>query len=632
MSFRFALPQLTLLLMFLLICGPLAAGGNGTDPSVTVERHRQHFTVDADGAYTLDVELVKTLNTPAAVDRHAEQSISFNGSLDAVLAIEAWNTKPDGSRVPVGPQQIRDQHEAASLEPPMFQDTRLKVVIFPGVQAGDTLTLRYRLRRHTPLFPGQFDHFTVGQPYRHKDFQLIYDLPASMPLRADAVGFASVATDSAPGRRRHAWRYVDARGDPIERTERGSVSYLDYGRRLAVSTFPDYPAFARAYHARAAPAARPDAAIAALAGQLTQGLDDPRARAIALSDWVRRQLRYVAVYLGPGGVVPHPASSVLANRYGDCKDHAVLLQALLAASGIPSSAALVNGDNAYRLPEVPALGVLNHVIVYVPQLQLFLDPTAKTVAGGYLPPALLGKPVLLADSGRFALTPASQPARSRTRTRFDIGRDGSSRFHVRRTSGGAIAEPYRHAVRRTPQADRERFVRRLLAGLGQTGDGVFEPGETEPRARAPASDDSSDEYTLSFSGATGGFVRLPGPVALATTYDFWGGLADAVFDLGSEPERRQEFVCPAIDAEDELRYALPPRTRVLALPRGLVVDDGSFFYSARYAREKDAVVVKRRLQFRHTAATCTPEDYRRMRPALERMMDDLRAQVVVQGR
>lgn len=620
MPFRFAM-----FLMLLLACGRLAAADSGTDPSVLIERHWQHFTVDADGAYTLDVELAKTMLTPAAVEQHAEQFVGFNGSLDEIISIEAWTTKPDGRRVPVGPEQIRDQHEAASPDAPMFQDTRLKVVIFPGVQAGDTLTLRYSLRRHTPLFPGQFEDFTVARPYRHKDFRLSYDLPASMSLQADAVGFVPEFAVSAPGRRRHAFRYVDGANPRIGQ---GSVSHLDHGRRLAVSTFPDYPAFAQAYHARASAAARPDAAIAALASQLTQGLDDTQARAIALSDWVRRNIRYVAVYLGPGGVVPHPASSVLANRYGDCKDHAVLLQALLAAAGIPSSAALVNGDDAYRLPAVPTLGVLNHVIVYVPQLQLFLDPTAGTVAGGFLPPSLLGKPVLLTESGGFAVTPVYQPARSRTLTRFAIARDGSSRFHVRRTSGGAIAEPYRQAVRATPQAERERFVRRMLAGLGQTGDGLFEPGETEGAGKGSPRDD----YTLGFSGATDGFVRLPGPAALPTTYNFWGGLGDAVFELGREPERRQEFVCPAIDAEDELRYALPPRTRVLALPKGVTVDDGSFFYRSQYARQGDEVVVKRRLQFRHTAATCTPEDYHRMRPALERMMGDLRGQVVLRGR
>ncbi|MCC2957867.1 DUF3857 domain-containing protein [Massilia sp. IC2-477] len=615
--------RLALFLILLFIGGRLLASDNGTDRSVVVERHWQHFTVAEDGSYVLDVELVKTIVTASAVEQHAEQYINYNGSLDTVASIEAWTTKPDGRRVPVGPQQIREQQEAASSDAPMFQDTRLKVVIFPGVQAGDTLTLRYSVRRHTPLFPGQFEDFTIGRPWRHKDFRLTYDLPASMQLQADAVGFVPQATESAPGRRRYSWRYVD--GDN-QRIEQGSVSYLDYGRRLAVSTFPDYAAFAHAYHARAAAASLPDAAITKLAGEITRGLDDPHARASALSDWVRRNIRYVAVYLGPGGVVPHPAASVLVNRYGDCKDHAALLQALLAASGIPSSAALVNGDDAYRLPGVPTLGVLNHVIVYVPQLQLFLDPTAATVAGGFLPPGLLGKPVLLADSGQFAVTPAYQPARSRTATRFDIARDGSSRFHVRRTSSGAIAEPYRQAVRATPQGEREGFVRRMLAGLGQTGEGLFEPGETE------SANGAREDYTLTFSGATDGFVRLPGPVALATTYNFWGGLGDAVFELGREPERRQEFVCPAVDAEDELRYALPPRTRVLALPKGLQVDDGRFFYRSQYARQGNTVLVKRRLQFRHTAATCTPEDYRQMRPALERMMTDLRGQVVVQGR
>jgi len=77
---------------------------------------------------------------------------------------------------------------------------------------------------------------------------------------------------------------------------------------------------------------------------------------------------------------------------------------------------------------------------------------------------------------------------------------------------------------------------------------------------------------------------------------------------------------------------LPARTRVLGLPKPVLVDDGRFFYRAQYARQGDAVVVKRRLQFRHTAATCTPEDYHQMRPALERMKRDLRAQVVVRGR
>ena len=121
-------------------------------------------------------------------------------------------------------------------------------------------------------------------------------------------------------------------------------------------------------------------------------------------------------------------------------------------------------------------------------------------------------------------------------------------------------------------------------------------------------------------------------MGLATTYNFWGGLGDAVSGLVQEPERGQDFVCPSIDAEDTLEFRLPPRARVLALPRPLLVEDGNFAYRSRYARRGNTVAVTRRLQFRHTQATCSPEDYRRMRPALDKMMRDLRTQVVIQKR
>lgn len=616
------------LLLCPMLCSHLAHAraldaDNGTDRSVIVDRYFQHFVVDATGAYTLTVEQAKTIVLREALHEHAQYYIGYNQSLDQVISVEAHTEKADGRLLAVQPHQIRDQQEAASLDAPMFQDTRLKIVVFPDVDAGDRIVVRYVLRRHTPLFPGHFEDLTAARFQRHRDFRLVYDMPASMPLHADAVGFDAAPGAGlpapAPGKRRYAWRYLD--GDNA-RMEAASVSYLDYGKRLAVSTFADYAAFARAYQERAAGKELADDTVAVLAAQVTAGMVERRTRAIALSDWVRKNVRYVGVYLGPGGVVPHAAASVLANRYGDCKDHATLLEALLASAGIDSTVALVNNGDAYRLPDVPTLGVLNHAIVYVPSLQLYLDPTAESVAGGFLPASLLGKPAVLARSGEFAMIPFFQQARNRTFTRFDIQPDGSSRFKVTRTSSGAQAEPYRRVVRATPPAERERFVERMLQGLGRQGGGVLEPGDT---------DGAADDYTLSFRGASSGFTQLPGPSGLATTYDFWGGLGDAVFAFTQEPERRQEFVCPAIDAEDELRFHLPKRAQVLALPRALKVEDANFAYRSRYERRGALVTVRRQLKFRHTAATCSPDDYRRMRPALERMLRDLRSQVVVRG-
>jgi len=616
-----------MLALVMLVFGgaPVLARDTGTDPAVVIDRFIQHYTVEPDGSYQVSVDQAKTIVQQRALRTHGQSTISYNRTLDEVLALEAWTVKPDGRRVPVQPGQVQDQQEAAAApgEAPMFEDTRLKVVVFPEAAVGDQLVVRYVLRRKSALFPGHFEDLSTSPFYANRNFLLIYDMPASMPLYADAVGFVPVPGESPPGRRRYQWRYVN--GDN-ERLEAGSVSYLDYGKRLAVSTFVDYSAFAGAFRTGSAGKTKTSPAIMALARQLTAGLPDARTRALALSDWVRHNIRYVGVYVGPGGVVAHPAATVLENRYGDCKDHAGLLEALLAAAGIESTSVLVNSGNAYKLPAVPTLGVFNHMITYVPALDLYLDPTAESVGAGYLPAGILGKPVLLLKTGGFAMTPILQPERNRSSTWFDIRRDGRSSFRLSKLAAGAMAEPWRTALRDARQAEREAFAQRMLQGLGQKSRGVFDA----EGAKAGANQDG-DEYRMSFSGTSDGFVDLPGPSGLATTYDLWSGLGEAVFKLGEESERRQDFVCPAIDHEDETGFRFPKGVRILAMPRTVNLMDGGIYYRASYERRGNEVKVKRRLTFRHGRATCTPEDFRAMQPALERIIRDLRSQIVVAG-
>lgn len=606
-----------LFICLLLAAGAAAGMDTGTDPSVVIERHLRHYVVEASGAYRLTVDETRLLVEPRAVQAQGQYAIAYNRTLDDVEAVDAYTQKPDGRRVVVLPADIQDQADAASLDAPMFQDTRVRTVIFPEVAVGDRLVVHYVLKRHTPLFPGQFEDLASAPFFAHRSYALVYDMPESLPLHADAVGFALVPAESPPGRRRYQWRYMD--GDNA-RIEADAVSYLDYGRRLAVSTFAGYPAFAAAFRAAGAGKALPSPAIAALARQLTAGLPDTRARVLALSDWIRTNIRYVGVYVGPGGVVPHAASSVLDKRYGDCKDHAVLLQAMLAALGIDATPALVNGANAYRLPDAPTLGVFNHMIVYVPALGLFVDPTAESTLAGYLPPALLDKPVLLLASGSFAMTPVLQPQRVRTAATVDIGRDGRASFKVERTLSGAIAEPFRKAVRDARLAERAQFVERMFDGMGQRGHGVFDAGLV---------DGGGDDYSMAVTGVGDGLANVSGPGALATTYGNWSVVDDAVASLGRERERHQDFVCAAVDAEDETVFRLPPGTRILALPAALRLMNGGLYYEASYARKGAVVTVRRRFTFRHGRATCTPDDYRAMRPTLDRIARDLRSQVIV---
>ncbi len=617
MTFRFTAALLCI------VYGLLSQGqarADDTDPSLVIDCYIQHFIVNTDGSYVLTVDHAKTIAQQRALQPHSQYYISYNRTLDEVSEIAAYTRKPDGRRVPVTADHIKDQQESASTDAPMFQDTRTKVLVFPEVEVGDQLVVRYVLRRHTPLFPGHFEDLSTSPFYDNRQFHLIYDMPASMPLYADAAGFESVPIISAVGRRRYQWHYVNGANDRIEHD---AVSYLDYGKRLAVSTFADYAAFARAYAARAGDLAAPSPTIAALASSITEGIDDPRARVLALSDWVRRNIRYVAVYVGPGGVVPHAAATVLANRYGDCKDHAALLEALLAAIGVDSSAVLLNHGNAYQLPLVPTLGVFNHVITYVPALDLFLDSTAESIAAGFLPSHVMGKRALLAKSGRFIRTPSLQAEQHRTRTRFAVQRNGRSHFSIHKMAGGAIAEPFRQAVRDTGQAERRLLVQHMLQGLGQKGQGVFDAGQVEA---------TGDVYRMAIKGQSDNFAELPGPTGLATSFNFWGGMAETLFAFAQESERTQDFICPAIDSEDETEFVFSRGIRIIAMPVNVALQDRHFRYSASYQRSGNRVTVKRRVQFRHPGMVCSSTDYRAMQPVLQRMLRDLKSQLIISAR
>ncbi len=177
------------------------------------------------------------------------------------------------------------------------------------------------------------------------------------------------------------------------------------------STFRDYAALGRAYAARAWPRSRPSATVAALADRLVPAGTGEREAALLLYGYVASSIRYVATFLGEGRVVPRDAATVLAEGWGDCKDHAALLQALLAAKGIEAQPALISLQSRYSLPDTPGLSALDHVITYVPSLDLFLDSTAPYAPFGLLLASEYDKPVVIADRDRRASEPHPADAR-----------------------------------------------------------------------------------------------------------------------------------------------------------------------------------------------------------------------------
>ena len=127
---------------------------------------------------------------------------------------------------------------------------------------------------------------------------------------------------------------------------------------------------------------KPSDDVVIIAKQLTASKKSVPDKIGAILAKLRQDLSYKAIEFGVRGRMPNTPSETLRLRYGDCKDHAVLLHALLGAVGIESRLTLVNTEWMVQ-DKLPSADQFNHMIVHVPALGegRWIDPTDKTLAG-----------------------------------------------------------------------------------------------------------------------------------------------------------------------------------------------------------------------------------------------------------
>lgn len=589
---------------------------DGTDNSIIIEKDVRTHVINADGSFVATNEIVVLINEERAVKTYSQRSLSYHRTRESLEVVEAYTQKPDGRKISVKADRIKEQQERQSSDAPMFLDTLVKVIIFPEVAVGDRIVLHFKTRNTTALFTNQFEALSYPEFHPTEQYTLIYDLPKNMQLYADARGFKASAPVMGGGRVIYRWDYIPGKKNRIEN---GSVSYLDYGHYLAISTFADFSVFASAYDSRAKTIVT--AEIRQLANSITVNHDNPRDKAIALSDWVRKNIRYVAVSVGAGNIVPHPVDTILANRYGDCKDHVALLESLLAAVAIESTPALINSGNVYTLSKVPTLGVLNHVITYIPSLDLYLDSTAEAIAGGYLPIFELDKPVVFTKSGTLGHTPSTQEGKVENNTVFKVSANGDADFtHSSRITGWP-AEFNRYAIKSMSPVDRNQLVQKILTSYGQTGKGEFSATELEA---------SNNELSIKMVGRSENLVGFPGPTGVSTMSSFAGGIAQNVFAFAAESERVQAFTCISGVTEEQARFEFDKEVSIVAVPKSMTLRHENFEYTSNYLKEPGAVVVRRYLKFNNPRALCSPDDFKGMNSVIGSMVIDLKSQIVVE--
>jgi transglutaminase-like putative cysteine protease len=142
----------------------------------------------------------------------------------------------------------------------------------------------------------------------------------------------------------------------------------------------------------------PSALLKQVADSICKGKTTDLEKAGAIYRWVQNHIKYVAFEEGLEGFVPRQAADVCSKRYGDCKDMASLLTALLKTSGLNAYFTWIGTRSIpYSYTEVPLPITDNHMIsaVKIDNQWIFLDATDPNCIFGFPTSSIQDKQALI---------------------------------------------------------------------------------------------------------------------------------------------------------------------------------------------------------------------------------------------
>ncbi len=196
--------------------------------------------------------------------------------------------------------------------------------------------------------------------------------------------------------------------------------------------------------------------------ETVSGLEDERRKIDRLYRFMQQRMRYVGIQLGIGGWQPFSAEYVEQNRFGDCKALSNYMRAILQTVGISSYPVLIDWDDRqeYSVKESFATSAFNHMVLYVPSQDMYLECTSHDAPTGYLGEGKQDRNVLwiTPTGGALHRTPALEPTENGYTRTVDVtvAADGTTQLALQSQYYGGAHEIFRSLVDQLPNSKDQR--------------------------------------------------------------------------------------------------------------------------------------------------------------------------------
>jgi len=298
-----------------------------------------------------------------------------------IRTLKVWSIGPDGHQYAMKDKEMADHgydNEGSSL----YSGAKYREANPPGRDPGGIVAYEYEqnvrpfltektwdFQENIPKLTQSFTltlppGFTYGTVWAHHAITPVIELE-HQHFRWDMSNTPGIDLEDVPMA-------------PSASSLAGRMTIHYAGPGLSLATDGTWPSIGTWYQQLAQDRLAPTTEITAKAQELTAGKTGFYDKAEAIGEFVQNKVRYFVIEMGIGGFQPHPAGEIFHNRYGDCKDKATLVSAMLSSVGIHSALMMVDTHRGVVDPDAPSLWG-NHMIAAIEIPASYESPSLRSV-------------------------------------------------------------------------------------------------------------------------------------------------------------------------------------------------------------------------------------------------------------
>ena len=315
--------------------------------------------------------------------------------------------------------------------------------------------------------------------------------------------------------------------------------------------------------------------------EVIRNKNNSREQIAAIYKYLQDQTRYVSVQIGVGGLQAFPASYVEENQYGDCKALSNYMKGLLSVAGIKAYLTKANLGNEHQkfYEDYPTQLSFNHMMLYVPEEDMFLECTSSDYPAGYVGAQNHDKKVLVLTENGGVLktipTPAPEENIAREQVSIDLKSDGSAMVEYSVQAQNEQHEFYRELTQYPVKDVKDYFQRQS------------ELPAFEFRTFEVAASDLSPEAELNASMLVDKLGVATGPrmfVSVNPVSPFENYLQSKESKFNIETKSGSKSIT-------EIRYTIPENYKIENLPKATTIEDSRYGYYSLDVDEEEGQLV-----------------------------------------